>query len=180
MFIAQHLITSERPVCYVIAMYTRVARWYVFKSKIPIWVNFGGPWNEKKLHSTKNVFPAFSKTFPNCCRTIQLLAVRKRLHVNPESSYHLDARLGSPAWRPRSEAKTRFWKSAPRRPTGLRRPLCVQARAGICPLKIEACLLKEVLGQGSILLIYLKIFGNISVLNILDKSPPKTNRYKFI
>jgi hypothetical protein len=24
-----------------------VARWYVFKPKIPIWVNFGGPWNEK-------------------------------------------------------------------------------------------------------------------------------------
>jgi hypothetical protein len=25
----------------------RVARWFVFKPKIPIWVNFRGPWNEK-------------------------------------------------------------------------------------------------------------------------------------
>jgi hypothetical protein len=23
----------------------RVARWFIFKPKIPIWVNFGGPWN---------------------------------------------------------------------------------------------------------------------------------------
>jgi hypothetical protein len=23
-------------------MYDRVARWYIFKPKIPIWVNFGG------------------------------------------------------------------------------------------------------------------------------------------
>jgi hypothetical protein len=27
----------------------RVARWFVFKPKIPIWVNFGGPWNGKML-----------------------------------------------------------------------------------------------------------------------------------
>jgi hypothetical protein len=26
---------------------TRVARWYVFKPKIQIWVNFGGHWNGK-------------------------------------------------------------------------------------------------------------------------------------
>jgi hypothetical protein len=26
---------------------SRVARWFVFKPKIPIWVNFGGPRNEK-------------------------------------------------------------------------------------------------------------------------------------
>jgi hypothetical protein len=26
---------------------TRVARWYIFKQKIPIWVNFGGPLNGK-------------------------------------------------------------------------------------------------------------------------------------
>jgi hypothetical protein len=25
----------------------RVARWFVFKPKIAIWVNFGGPWNGK-------------------------------------------------------------------------------------------------------------------------------------
>jgi hypothetical protein len=25
----------------------RVARWYIFKPKIPIRVNFGGPWNGK-------------------------------------------------------------------------------------------------------------------------------------
>jgi hypothetical protein len=24
----------------------RVARWFIFKPKIPIWVNFGGPWKE--------------------------------------------------------------------------------------------------------------------------------------
>jgi hypothetical protein len=26
---------------------TRVARWFVFKPKIPIWINFGGPKNGK-------------------------------------------------------------------------------------------------------------------------------------
>jgi hypothetical protein len=26
---------------------TRIARWYIVKPKIPIWVNFGGPWNGK-------------------------------------------------------------------------------------------------------------------------------------
>jgi hypothetical protein len=26
---------------------TRVARCFIFKPKIPIWVNFGGPWNGK-------------------------------------------------------------------------------------------------------------------------------------
>jgi hypothetical protein len=25
----------------------KVARWYIFKPKIPIWVNFGGLWNGK-------------------------------------------------------------------------------------------------------------------------------------
>jgi hypothetical protein len=28
----------------------RVARWSVFKPKIPIWVNFGEPWNGKGWH----------------------------------------------------------------------------------------------------------------------------------
>jgi hypothetical protein len=27
--------------------WTGVARWYIFKPKIPIWVNLGGPWNGK-------------------------------------------------------------------------------------------------------------------------------------
>jgi hypothetical protein len=26
---------------------SRVARWFIFKPKIPVWVNFGGPWNGK-------------------------------------------------------------------------------------------------------------------------------------
>jgi hypothetical protein len=26
---------------------SRVARWFIFKPKIPIWDNFGGPWNGK-------------------------------------------------------------------------------------------------------------------------------------
>jgi hypothetical protein len=28
-----------------------VARWYIFKPKIPIWINFGRPWNEKGWHN---------------------------------------------------------------------------------------------------------------------------------
>jgi hypothetical protein len=28
-------------------LWTRVARWFVFKPKIQIWVNFGEPWNGK-------------------------------------------------------------------------------------------------------------------------------------
>jgi hypothetical protein len=27
----------------------RVARWYIFKPKIPLWVNYEGPWNWKKV-----------------------------------------------------------------------------------------------------------------------------------
>jgi hypothetical protein len=30
--------------------WSRVARWYIFKPNIPIWVNFGGPWNAKGWH----------------------------------------------------------------------------------------------------------------------------------
>jgi hypothetical protein len=30
---------------------SRVARWFVFKPKIPIWVNFGGHWNGKCCYS---------------------------------------------------------------------------------------------------------------------------------
>jgi hypothetical protein len=26
---------------------TRVARWFLFRPKIPIWIYFGGPWNGK-------------------------------------------------------------------------------------------------------------------------------------
>jgi hypothetical protein len=32
---------------FIRSVYTRVARWYVFKQKISIWVNCGGPWNGK-------------------------------------------------------------------------------------------------------------------------------------
>jgi hypothetical protein len=28
---------------------SRVARWFVFKPKIPIWINFGGPYREWKI-----------------------------------------------------------------------------------------------------------------------------------
>jgi hypothetical protein len=28
-------------------LHNRVARWYIFKPKIPLWVNFGRPWNRK-------------------------------------------------------------------------------------------------------------------------------------
>jgi hypothetical protein len=34
----------------LLRMSTRVARWYVFKPKIKIWVNFGGPRNEKSWY----------------------------------------------------------------------------------------------------------------------------------
>jgi hypothetical protein len=43
-------IPSYECKCYVMFLScrrTRVARWYIFKQKIPIWVNFGGPWNGK-------------------------------------------------------------------------------------------------------------------------------------
>jgi hypothetical protein len=29
--------------------WTRVARWFIFKPKIPIWVNFGGPYIDGKI-----------------------------------------------------------------------------------------------------------------------------------
>jgi hypothetical protein len=31
--------------------HTRVARWHIFKPKIPIWVYFGGPWNLKNCYN---------------------------------------------------------------------------------------------------------------------------------
>jgi hypothetical protein len=29
------------------SLQTRVARWFIFKPKIQIWIYFGGPWNVK-------------------------------------------------------------------------------------------------------------------------------------
>jgi hypothetical protein len=29
---------------------SRVARWFIFEPKIPIWINFGRSWNEKCWH----------------------------------------------------------------------------------------------------------------------------------
>jgi hypothetical protein len=29
-------------------IHARVARWFIFEPKIPIWVNFGGPWIGKR------------------------------------------------------------------------------------------------------------------------------------
>jgi hypothetical protein len=42
-------------------MHNRVARWYVFESKVQIWVNLGGPWNEKSWYFLViwNVSPRF-------------------------------------------------------------------------------------------------------------------------
>jgi hypothetical protein len=37
---------SNGPLC-TSQVATRVARWFVFKPKIPLWVNFGGPYNGK-------------------------------------------------------------------------------------------------------------------------------------
>jgi hypothetical protein len=44
-----HIHTSNFVLSYLLHAdelnaYIRVARWFTFKSKIPIWVNFGGPW----------------------------------------------------------------------------------------------------------------------------------------
>jgi hypothetical protein len=39
---------NETKTCAVIL--SRVARWFVFTPKVPIWVNFGGPWNGKCQH----------------------------------------------------------------------------------------------------------------------------------
>jgi hypothetical protein len=40
-----------------------VARWYIFKPKIAVWVNFGGPWNGKGwfilLYSMRNILRPF-------------------------------------------------------------------------------------------------------------------------
>jgi hypothetical protein len=33
-----------------LSVLSRVARWFVFKPKIPIWVNFGGSWNGKSWY----------------------------------------------------------------------------------------------------------------------------------
>jgi hypothetical protein len=30
---------------------SRVARWYIFRPKITIWVNYGGPWNRNSWNS---------------------------------------------------------------------------------------------------------------------------------
>jgi hypothetical protein len=36
---------------YALCIARRVARWYIFKPKISIWVNFGGPLNGKVWYS---------------------------------------------------------------------------------------------------------------------------------
>jgi hypothetical protein len=38
----------------------RVARWFIFKRKIPMWVNFGGPWSGKVWH----ILNPFEKILP--------------------------------------------------------------------------------------------------------------------
>jgi hypothetical protein len=37
--------TSARMKCHDKVIEIRVARWYIFIPKIPVWVYFGGPWN---------------------------------------------------------------------------------------------------------------------------------------
>jgi hypothetical protein len=37
----------SKTLCAKKTLLSRVARWYIFKPKIPIWVNFGGSWSEK-------------------------------------------------------------------------------------------------------------------------------------
>jgi hypothetical protein len=34
----------------ICSVWIRVARWFFFEPKIPIWVNFGGSWNRKSLY----------------------------------------------------------------------------------------------------------------------------------
>jgi hypothetical protein len=40
------MIINDRFTQFVL-LFSRVARWYIFKPKIPILVHFGGPWNRK-------------------------------------------------------------------------------------------------------------------------------------
>jgi sorbitol-specific phosphotransferase system component IIC len=41
------VVASEKILGVKIKALTRVARWFIFKPKITIWVSFGGPWNGK-------------------------------------------------------------------------------------------------------------------------------------
>jgi hypothetical protein len=45
MQLAQQIILTTNAVVWI-----RVARWYIFKPKLPIWVHFGGPLNRKCWH----------------------------------------------------------------------------------------------------------------------------------
>jgi hypothetical protein len=36
-------ITTQKTAAAAAAQHVSVARWFIFKPKIPIWVNFGGP-----------------------------------------------------------------------------------------------------------------------------------------
>jgi hypothetical protein len=43
-YVSSYIGTPKHdPICSVSFLLTRVAKWFVFKPKIPIWVYFGGP-----------------------------------------------------------------------------------------------------------------------------------------
>jgi hypothetical protein len=53
----------------VIPMYKRVARWFVFKPKIQIWVNFGGSCNVRCWYILRTLGPFYGLmlNFTNIC-----------------------------------------------------------------------------------------------------------------
>jgi hypothetical protein len=53
----------EQCVAWSASVHTRVARWYIFKPKIPIWVNFVGPCNGRR--KILRQFGVFLKVFEN-------------------------------------------------------------------------------------------------------------------
>jgi hypothetical protein len=47
-FLVERHSTENFSTFYIIVQ-SRVARWFIFKAKIPIWVNFGGPYVDWKM-----------------------------------------------------------------------------------------------------------------------------------
>jgi hypothetical protein len=50
LFVCRHTQADNEVGSNPVRVHSRVARWFVFKTKIPIWVNFGGPSNEKSWY----------------------------------------------------------------------------------------------------------------------------------
>jgi hypothetical protein len=61
-------VVAKKPFLFVTLVWDRVARWHIFKPRIPIWVNFGGSYSGRCWYILRP-FGLF------CCHTVYFMAI---------------------------------------------------------------------------------------------------------